>query len=358
MIIGYIEGRRDKGLAHKTLKLHCAAIFHFLVMNDVVLNKRKIMRFIPPDESPTTITTSTTTGQGESDYGYGYGGDRPYTVEQIYRIINEGCGGDTRSKVIILLMASTGMRIGALPGLRYGNITPVPEYNLYKIRVYATSRADRYITYCTPECASAIDSYLDYRRRLHETIRDKSPLIREMFNVENPFVIDSPKQSTPRMIELALEQALKKSGVNQRTAAQAKGSRRSIMRSHGFRKFAITMMDKAGVKDTHRRYLTGHAQLGQDRSYVLPTGESLLAEYVKAIPLLTIDPNARLQTKVEELESKEAQEITRLKAEAKAREERFKDVDARIRIIEDEIEKRKELIDQEKWRHRMNPHID
>ncbi|MPZ08242.1 MAG: hypothetical protein GEU26_17815 [Nitrososphaeraceae archaeon] len=114
MIIGYIEGIRDKGLAHKTLKLHCAAIFHFLEMNDVVLNKRKIMRFIPPDESPTTITTSTTTGQGESDYGYGYGGDRPYTVEQIYRIINEGCGGDTRSKVIILLMASTGMRIGAL----------------------------------------------------------------------------------------------------------------------------------------------------------------------------------------------------------------------------------------------------
>ena len=71
-------------------------------------------------------------------------------------------------------------------------------------------------------------------------------------------------------MELALEQALKKSGVNQRTVTQAKGSRRSIMRSHGFRKFAITMMDKANVKDTHRRYLTGHAQVGQDASYVLP----------------------------------------------------------------------------------------
>jgi hypothetical protein len=97
------------------------------------------------------------------------------------------------------------------------------------------------------------------------------------------------------MVELALEQSLKKSGINQRNATQAKGSRRSIMRSHGFRKFVITMMDKAGVKDTHRRYLTGHAQVGQDRRYVLPKEEDMLAEYVKVIPYLTIDPNQRLK---------------------------------------------------------------
>jgi hypothetical protein len=39
-----------------------------------------------------------------------------------------------------------------------------------------------------------------------------------------------------------------------------------VKQTHGFRKFAITMMDKAGVKDTHRRYLTGHAQAAQDGS--------------------------------------------------------------------------------------------
>ena len=55
------------------------------------------------------------------------------------------------------------------------------------------------------------------------------------------------------------------------------------------------MMDKAGVKDTHRRYLTGHAQVGQDRRYVLPKEEDMLAEYVKVIPYPTIDPNQRLK---------------------------------------------------------------
>jgi integrase len=303
MVIGYVEYLRDKRRAHNTIQLHCAAIFHFFEMNDVILNKRKIMRFVPPDESP-----SSSASQGDY-YADGVGEDKPYTLEDICRIINEGCGGDTRSRVIVLLMASTGMRIGALPGLRYGDLSYIPEHNLYKIRVYATSRVDRYITYCTPECAAAINAYLDYRRRLGETIKDSSPLIREMFNVENPFVIDSPRSSTSRMIELALEQALKKSGVNQRTAAQAKGSRRSIMRSHGFRKFVITTMDKAGVKDTHRRYLTGHAQVGQDGSYVLPNEKDLLAEYLKAEDLLTIDPTQRLQKENQELKSTRSEDL-------------------------------------------------
>ena len=266
MVIGYIEHMRDKGRAHSTILLHCATIFHFFEMNDIFLNKRKIMRFVPPDEYPAS----------QCEY---YSGDRPYTVEQIYRMINDGCGGDIRSRVIILLMASTGVRIGSLPELHYGHLIYIPEFNLYKIQVYASSRSARYITYCTPECAAAINAYLEYRRRLGETIKDKSPLIWEIFNIENPFVINSPRTCSLRMVELALEQSLRKSGINLRTTTQAKGSRRSIIRSHGFRKFVITMMDKAGVKDTHRRYLTGHAQVGQDRRYVLPKEEDLLSEY-------------------------------------------------------------------------------
>jgi hypothetical protein len=329
MVIGYIERLRDKGRAHQTIKLNCAAIFHFFEMNDIILNKRKIMRFIPLDESSSP-------SQGD----YYADGDKPYTVEQINRIINEGCGGDTRCKVIVLLMVSTAVRIGALPELCYRDLTYIPEHNLYKIRVYANSRHDRYISYCTPECASAINSYLDYRRRLGETIKNSSPLIREMFNIDNPFVIDSPKICTLRMMELALEQALKKSGVNQRTVTQAKGSRRSIMRSHGFRKFAITMMDKANVKDTHRRYLTGHAQVGQDASYVLPTEEALLAEYIKAIDLLTIDPTQRLRRENADLRMGQSEE-------AKVFWAKQREQDERIKAIEYEVKKRDQYIDQE-----------
>jgi integrase len=65
------------------------------------------------------------------------------------------------------------------------------------------------------------------------------------------------------------------------------------MRSHGFRKFWNTIMIKARVESNTRHALAGHrAVRGLDINYDrTPDSE----EYVKAIPLLTIDPNQRLE---------------------------------------------------------------
>lgn len=125
-------------------------------MNDVNLNTRKIKRCFPQDESENMIN------------------DRPYSVNEIELILSQ-C--DVRSRVTILLMASTGMRIGGLRELRYGDIKRIDEFGLYLIWVYNWSRKDRYFTFCTPECAAAIDAYLDYRRKFGEELKDKSPLI-------------------------------------------------------------------------------------------------------------------------------------------------------------------------------------
>ena len=54
-------------------------------------------------------------------------------------------------------MTSTGMRIGAIDGIRFGDLIEIPEYKLYKITVYSSSKRDRYYTFCTPECAIAIN---------------------------------------------------------------------------------------------------------------------------------------------------------------------------------------------------------
>jgi integrase len=141
MIISYIKHLAEKGLGRGSIYTYCFAIFHFFEMNDISLNKRKIMRFLPPNE-----------GTRE---------DEAYTHEQIQHILNT-CGGDARLQVIILLMASTGMRIGALQYLQLRDLTKINEYNLYRITVYANSPDDRYCTFCSPECAKAIDSYLNY----------------------------------------------------------------------------------------------------------------------------------------------------------------------------------------------------
>ncbi len=44
-------------------------------------------------------------------------GDKPYTHEQIAKLLEFA---DIRTKVMILLMCSSGMRIGALPTLKIG----------------------------------------------------------------------------------------------------------------------------------------------------------------------------------------------------------------------------------------------
>ena len=87
------------------------------------------------------------------------------------------------------------------------------------------------------------------------------------------------------------------------------------MATHGFRKFFITQCDKAGLNFSVRDRLSGHRLPNQDPSYIRTTEEDRLAEYVKAIPLLTIDPNQRLQDKVEELESEKSGELKQLKAQ-------------------------------------------
>lgn len=96
-IIGYIRFLHSaKGQGRGTINITVSAIFHFFEMNDALLNKRKIKRFMPADER-------------EKDR------DRAYTHEEIAQMLRN-C--DERSRMMVLLMASTGMRIGALPDLQ------------------------------------------------------------------------------------------------------------------------------------------------------------------------------------------------------------------------------------------------
>lgn len=63
-------------------------------------------------------------------------------------------------KSIILLMVSSGMQIGAIPLLKLRNMEKI--HSLYRITVYEGVN-EEYYTFRTPECASFIDAYLEYR---------------------------------------------------------------------------------------------------------------------------------------------------------------------------------------------------
>jgi integrase len=171
LVIKYVLSMRDnpdKRYSRHTVNNRVSAILYFLDNNDIELNKRKVRRYFPSDESVND--------------------DRPYTSEEVQRIL---AVSDLRSKAMILLMVSSGIRVGSLSSMLVGDLAKI-EYHmsiLYKVQVYACTR-DKYYTFCTPECYIAIQEYLNFRKRYGEEIKDKSPLFREHFNKDNQFTIN------------------------------------------------------------------------------------------------------------------------------------------------------------------------
>jgi integrase len=172
--------------------------------------------------------------------------DRPYTTEEIGQVLKE-C--DLRSKAIILLLCSSGMRKGALHLLRINHLVEMNnQHHTFKTRVYAGTH-DEYFTFCTPECYNAIQDYLNYRKRCGEKLESKSPLIREQFNVDDHIRIQYPRFVSEKGMEHIIDNALKRSGVRKP---------REVHLSHGFRKFFITQCESSPMKSLHVSMLAGH----------------------------------------------------------------------------------------------------
>ena len=83
--------------------------------------------------------------------------DRPYTREEIKKMLERT---DQRDRIIILLMCSLGRRQGAIHSLKLGHLEKMQQ-DVYKIVVYK-NHSEEYITFCSPECAKAIDDYLTF----------------------------------------------------------------------------------------------------------------------------------------------------------------------------------------------------
>lgn len=139
-----------------------------------------------------------------------------------------------------------------------------------------------------------------YRERFSERLTPGSPLIRNQFDPRDPFQIKYPKRLSYRTVANLLDALLIKSGVHIVAHGTEIGGplhgreRKSVARSHGFRKFVITNMIRARLDFTSREMLVGH-DTKLDRSYYRPENEELLEEYLKVIDLVTISQENRLK---------------------------------------------------------------
>jgi integrase len=260
-----------------------SAIKHSCEMNDVILNWKKLKKFVKSDKTKNSIN----------------GKDRGYEDTEIQKILEFS---DQRLKTAFLLLASTGIRIGALQLIKIGDLEPID--NLYKITIYSGEN-EEYFTFCTPECAKEIREYLDFRTRRGEKITKDSYLIVRKFSLKTE-VKGKPFKSVA--LRTMLQNCINNTGLREIDHHNPR-KRKEVAMFHGFRKFFTKQLVDSKLNPEIREMLLGH-KIGIASAYYKPTEQEMLNEYSKAVNLLTINEENRLKQKVEILEIEKSQLAT------------------------------------------------
>ena len=141
-IASFVKSQRAKGNSAKSCGLYLAALKHFYTVNDNTdINWTMLKKYC-----------------GEHIRAVN---DRPYNITELRTMLRKA---DIRKRVLILLMASSGIRVGAIPDLKIKHVRKLDKLVLYRLLIYERTLQE-YITYTTPEFAAAFDEYLDERRR-------------------------------------------------------------------------------------------------------------------------------------------------------------------------------------------------
>ena len=194
-IINYLHGMKQEGLSYSYRNLALAAIKHYHEMHDILLNWRKIARFL---------------GERKFDNDL-----RAYTREEIQKLLDVA---SVKYKAIILLYASTGMRREALIDIKLSDMEYFHDYQIYRIKIYKKTPHEQ-LCLTTPECAKAINLYIENKD-----------------NVGKYFHRVAPNTLSTKLRELTLDASV----ANQQTTVNKRGQFRDhIPCIHGLRKFCI-----------------------------------------------------------------------------------------------------------------------
>jgi integrase len=287
-IIDYLIHLKNppSSLRYATRSQYLAAIITYYDLNEVILNKKKIYRYLGEEEKPIE--------------------NRGYTREEIAKML-EVC--DERVKALILLLASTGVRIRAIVDLKLEDLTSIPNHDIYRIKVYSDSKQS-YFGFITPETSKAINTYLSYRERYGEKLTPKSPVFRDQFDRNDPHSVYNVKPLKLRAVERLISRTIEKSGlrtVQRQTELQHSEHgkiRKDVRLTSGFRKFFDTQLIYADVRPAIKEMFMGHS-IGYDDNYFKPSENDILEEYLTAVDWLTINEENRLKKQVNKLTKKQ-----------------------------------------------------
>lgn len=241
---------------------------------------------------------------------------RAYRKDEIKSLLDVA---PLRMRVIILLMTSGGMRVGALPTLKFKHIHELSNDRppqapqavneritgeaLGTVGLYQDSK-DRYYSFLNMECMTTLKRWIDYRMHMGENLTEESYVIRDHFgrnskrtNRAKPLKQISIIRRMRQLVVKVLEDTDK------------------LQTDHGFRKFFDTNLAISDVNHMFKELMMGHS-VGLDEIYFDAQNpaarQKILAEYMKASNALTINDEYRLRNEVAQLKE-EASEVGLLK---------------------------------------------
>jgi hypothetical protein len=282
------ERARKNDIAFSTISNYYKAIKLFVDMNfdAPIINWKKITKGIP-------------SGRKSAN-------DRAPTIEELKKLSEYP---DRRIKPIVYLMASSGIRIGAFDMLKWKDIHPIIENDeivAAKLVVYAGD-GEQYTAFTTPESYFSILEWMNYRKLHGEKITGDSWIMRDLWqttelNYGAKFgVATYPKQLKSSGIKSLIERALKAQGLVKPLNKNNKERRREWKGCHGLRKFYQSNAEKV-MKTINVEITMGH-NIGITASYYKPNEREILADYLKAVYLLTFSQNnEKMDKKVKDLE--------------------------------------------------------
>lgn len=298
IILDYLMGQKDRALKGEisaaTLPNMRKPIRLLLDMNDVSgVNWSKISRLMPRSRK--------------------YALDRAPTVDEVRTMLSNS---DVRFQTIMLIMLSSGIRVGAWDNIDWGHVQPIyrdkqQQLVAASLRIYPGD-AEEYITFITPEAYRKLEEYMRMRERYGEKIDASSPLLRDKWDASprgsfQPDV-ERPQRLTAFGVKRLMENTFWKLGFRKEKR------RRHEFSIHSFRKFFKTRAEQV-MRPINVETLMGHST-GISDSYYRPTEKDLLDDYLKAVPPLTIS---------------EAEEVRRVSQISAA------ETDARVKQLEDRV---------------------
>ena len=323
--MNFIEYQNDRvrtsEISPSTVPNYYKAAKLFCIMNDIVLNWQKIAKGLPERKQ--------------------HADDRPPTLDEIKKIIEYP---DKRVRIIVTVMVSSGIRVGAWDYMKWKHITPLKDENgnivAAKLLVYPQDK-EEYFTFITSEAYTLLKEWMDFRESHGEKITGESWVMRDVwltseraFKYHHYGLAGNPKPLKSTGIKSLIERAIQSQKIREKIDPNKRHY--EFKRIHGFRKFFKTRCENEGMKSINIEILMGH-NIGVSGSYYKPTEKEVLVDYLRIMPQLIINDEFRLSQQVQELKEKNQDKDLLIKAKFAEKDNEIIELQRSIKFLTDTV---------------------